>query len=330
MFTGNASTEKAELRPSAIKASIRFWWRAIHPDLLSEELRVAECKLFGGSYIPKEEKKKEGKDLKVEKTKHNAPQFRVLNFTKINLGNKESNFKIDPGEPEEGDENWRKNYLNAQKAAIAPNTEFKITFLCNPDKTETLIALMHLASALGGLGNRSRRGAGVWEIKNYKIDKGDKQSLDYCRESILKSINVLTDTNVYGEERNENGDISIVLCDPDQYSSMDGFPYLIKVEIGTKKVEIGTEYDTQEVLREKIMRTAHKYKDYGKFEQFLGKATGKRLASPIYVSMLSKEKKVEPIISTLNHFFNNRNQKDGQNLQTKFKNAILNNATPEN
>lgn len=318
MFIGNASTQNAELRPSAIKASMRFWWRAIHPNLKSDQLRINECELFGGSYIPKDQKKEEEVDLKSEKTKHNAPQFRILNFSKIYLRNIESNFKIDPRKPEKGDENWRKNYLSIQKPAIVPNTKFAITFLCQPEKSETLIALMHLSSALGGLGNRSRRGAGSWKILNYEENKSMEacKNIEYDLNSILATINKLNDNYVYIMN---DGNIQSNIT---QHLTKGGFPYL-------KKVEMKRNFEDEEKLRLKIMETAHKFKNCENFDKFIGKASKSRLASPIYVSMVNYNDGCQPIISTLSNCYPYQDKNDAINMQDSFKTAIFNDAEPK-
>lgn len=342
MFIGNASTDKAELRPSAIKASMRFWWRAIHPNLSAEELRIAECKLFGGSYIPN--KKKEDEKDKDDKTKNNAPQFRVLNFsTKL----KTKRVKLDP-----------RNDKHLKKEAIEENQIFDISYLCKSEESmETLIDLMHLSSTLGGLGNRSRRGAGAWKIINYEINKSKQadDKIEYDLNSILTIINRLNDNREKDENVYSISDGNI-LYNITQHLTKGGFPYL-------KKVELGENFEDEVKLRIKIMDTAHFYKGDHKsnddkikakaklFSEFLGNAMGKRLASPVYVSMINKDmsiindvKKVKPIISTLNvEIEKNRNETDeafkerkktlinkGEELQDKFKTAILNNAEPKN
>lgn len=309
MFIGNASTEKAELRPSAIKASMRFWWRAIHPDFSAKKLRMNECKLFGGSYLEEIDGKKE--------TVNNAPKFRFLSLTI----NNEPAYKYIPL--------LRKTdirpHKGSEKFAIKENSCFSITLLCKEKDLQVLINLMHISSALGGLGNRSRRGAGAWEIIGYQIGEEENVSINYSIENIYRWINLLNNGNY------QYNDLGVNLIS--KPGAENGFPYL-------KKIEIGIEYATQDVLRKKIMVAAHNNKGDFKgtyqeknqaklFSEFLGKAMGGRFASPIYVSMLSDGEKFQPIISTLNHS-NYQNQKEGQDLQTKFKNAILNNVEPEN
>jgi len=59
MFIGNAIPGKAELRPTAIKGALRFWWRAMHGDIPIDDkkdnngnikgLRTQEAEIFGSA-----------------------------------------------------------------------------------------------------------------------------------------------------------------------------------------------------------------------------------------------------------------------------------------
>src|SRR5438067_992377 len=48
MFCGNA-TQDAELRPSAIKGALRFWWRAMQNTTDVAKLREEEAAIFGSA-----------------------------------------------------------------------------------------------------------------------------------------------------------------------------------------------------------------------------------------------------------------------------------------
>jgi len=47
LFLGGADPKKAELRAPSIKGALRFWWRAIHPNLSIIELKKQESRIFG-------------------------------------------------------------------------------------------------------------------------------------------------------------------------------------------------------------------------------------------------------------------------------------------
>lgn len=287
MFSGNANTKEAELRPSAFIGALRFWWRAIHPNLPPQNLIIQEKEFFGG---------------RIDDKTHHLPSFRFLEIKPINLINK-NNEQLDA----------RDNINRGIANAIMPNSTFtiKLQILNNEAK---VIALFKLASALGGIGKRSRRGAGAWKIESIN----NENTITYDKESITQWISIINP--------NYEGNIK-----PPKY------PYLKNFEIGTE------EYDNQEKLRKKIMETAHsikisdptKYivKDkkgndiycYPAFNNFLGKAEGKkRLASPVYVSIIKSGNKVKPIISKLGLSIDET--EDGIKLQNKFINCIVNNS----
>jgi len=48
LILGAATKGSVELRPPAIKAALRFWWRAMHAHLTLKELKEREIEIFGG------------------------------------------------------------------------------------------------------------------------------------------------------------------------------------------------------------------------------------------------------------------------------------------
>jgi len=272
MFIGNANGKNAELRPTTFEGSLRFWWRAIHPDLSEYELRKQETEFFGGSYQDKDDN---------NKTVNKPPSYRFLEIT----GGEITNDKIDL-DPRDG-----KNRGEAK--AIMPNSVFTIKLQIINNK-EKVLALFKLASALGGLGKRSRRGAGAWKIE--KIN--EENDIVYDKEDIDKWIKTINPNY----QNNTNT--------PD-------YPYL-------KEYTIGTVTYTEEVeLRIRIMVTAHYCKKESNhknsFNSCLGVASGKtRLSSPVYVSMIEDSKGVKPIISTLNH-----KRCEDNTIQQEFISCIL-------
>jgi CRISPR-associated protein Cmr1 len=294
MFIGNASTNACELRPSAIKASMRFWWRALHPNFSPERLRIEECKLFGGSYIPRNNN---------EKTKNHPPKFRFLAFTTELKTTRE---KLDS-----------RNNKTIKKEAILPETTFTITLLCKEPDTQTIIALVYLASALGGLGNRSRRGTGVWKITSYKtkLPKNDPE-LTYTIDSVLQTIQYLNKDSY----TINNGTIVLIPGKINPTANNSGFPYV-------KEVCIGTAYKNQSTLRTRIMEIAHELKDEDSniFSKSLGSATRRRLASPVIASIIANpgSQIIRPIVSTVHHKYQIRDKEAIVDFQNRFKNAIL-------
>lgn len=300
LFIGNAKTKNAELRMPAIKSSLRFWWRALHSHLNTitveddktyNKLKKMECELFGGSYKVTIDDK--------EEIIENLSSFSFLEY-KDQISKK--SFKIDP----RADKTRSSN-------AFKENTGFDISIRLRPNASlKNILSIFQIASALGGIGKRARRGSGAWKINEIfyegfnESDVEEKSnSLNYDLNSIFNSINNL----VVGKYEVLNNKIEIV------GNRANSFPYL-------KSIQIGSDYNTQEELRTRIMKTAHCLKNKNQYGKYLGKTFDGRIASPVYVSILkSNNSKVKPIISTLDC----GNIVEGLNLQQEFRNFILNN-----
>jgi CRISPR-associated protein Cmr1 len=143
MYGGDGYT--LELRPSEFKGMLRFWWRAIHPNLSLKELKERENEIFGstnrksGFRIVVEEievKKNTNENLKDYLDKNKLIGVRYLLY---------SNFFRD----------------NLEKRYFLPNSKFRITFLLkNKNYKDEILKAFWLLVNLGGLGSRSRRGGG--------------------------------------------------------------------------------------------------------------------------------------------------------------------------
>ena len=155
----------------------------------------------------------------------------------------------------------------------------KIQILDN-EKESQIKAIFHLASGLGGLGKRVRRGSGAWGISGF----------EYTLNSLQESIELLN-PKLY--QINRNDELCYINTKPPDY------PFL-------KSLKLGKEYDCQRELRENIMKIASKLhqKNFNLYKTSLGNAIRKRLASPVFVSMVKSttdgDKKVLPIVSHLN------------------------------
>src|ERR1700753_4309072 len=77
MYSGNALISEAEVRSSAIKAAIRFWWRAMQSASSGLELLDSETKIFGGT-TPKTRRSKVQifvKDTGVSQSDYHGEKF---------------------------------------------------------------------------------------------------------------------------------------------------------------------------------------------------------------------------------------------------------------
>ena len=131
-----------ELRPPAIKASLRYWWRALHGHLSVknlENLRDLENKIFGST------KNRSSVLINLIDPKEEE----IYTTTKLLPHKVDSNFTT---------------------KGIGKGVEFKVrlSILKNEISNEVLKNLFLLTTIIGGLGKRSRRGFGALIVT--KID----------------------------------------------------------------------------------------------------------------------------------------------------------------
>ncbi len=205
MFMGSAYKNSLEFRPTELKASLRFWWRAMHPHLTLDKMREKEFKIFGS-----------GND-DASKSK-----VRIIDFSEnLSITNKNKVPHKD----------W------SDSSAYVSGT-FTITFgLVNEAifSKNQLISLMKTASYLGGLGARSRRGMGAWRIT--QIDDEDV-SIDpntTLLEDIYKNIKFFS--KVYDLHYNH------IMVTQSKIEDRD-FPYIREIFLGNPylNVNILTKY----------------------------------------------------------------------------------------
>lgn len=163
LILGAATKGSVELRPPAIKAALRFWWRAMHAHLTLKELKEHETKIFGGVGENDESSKvvfiKFSSEVKIIKTSK-LPHKGQANVNSIK---ENSQFFLEIGL-------IKNEYLNI----------------------EQLKSLFIISSYLGNLGNRSRRAFGVW-----KINKIKDNNISINFNELIQCINLFTDKYEY-------------------------------------------------------------------------------------------------------------------------------------
>lgn len=162
MFLAGADGLTPELRPPSIKGALRFWWRAMHGDMLVSNLKKAETEIFGGG---------------GEKARRSAVIIRVGNKSLDIVVNKDNS--IDQKQwPGTGYLLYSVLYMN-ERDYFNPNSEFILSFSsCYPDKLKEVVKAFVCLVLFGGIGSRSRRGAGSIFVK----------SIDGNAEDQLKDI----------------------------------------------------------------------------------------------------------------------------------------------
>ncbi len=150
MYGGDGKT--LELRPSEFKGMLRFWWRALHPELSIKELKEKENEIFGSTDRKSSFriKIKIIKELKDNNLNLQNPKTKGINylFYSMFLGN------------------------NKNKKHFKQGTKFEITFIFQKERyIQDILYTFWLLTYLGALGSRNRRGAGNFRIINIRDRK---------------------------------------------------------------------------------------------------------------------------------------------------------------
>jgi len=183
MFMYGANQSEPEIRPSAIKGIIRYWWRILQADMWRSdegirEMRKKEKQLFGGvgdgsrrsrlkvrvmdirladhevtlEALRKElgeyQKKQDGK----LHWKWNYPGVAYLLYSKVSLGLKYTK--------EKDDDTMEDNASSVAPEYIPPGSRFRVLFEADEEVMRHALAGFWCAVNLGGFGARCRRGAG--------------------------------------------------------------------------------------------------------------------------------------------------------------------------
>lgn len=161
LFMGGANQhDPPEVRPSAIRAALRFWWRALwagtHGDDLSPTaLEAAEAKLFGSTET--------GSPIVVRVTqqpdRYGAHQFRKY------VGLDYLFFAFRGTRQNSAREGFTSGQQFRLKISVRPGAKF------SNEEWNQLCAAVWLFTRFGSLGSRSRRGAG--SVTVLKSPQGD-------------------------------------------------------------------------------------------------------------------------------------------------------------
>ena len=253
-----------ELRAPPIKSIMRYWWRALHGHLEIRELYTEEAAIFGSA------------DDEVGKSSF---QLRILPHKNISTGD----YKL---------VTHKKKSISK---GIKPGVQFKIRIQThkNVNALRKYFLLLYLSLTLGGLGQRVRRGAGALKFLNL-LKSSIKIEFNFERD-IIEILNDIIEEQTDLNYLLNNTSNRIELRDERAGSK---FPYIISIMIGR-------EFNSWRELREKIDSLCHDLKENNKNNyNSMGFAYGrKKLASPLYISMIREHEKYYPIMTKLNPEF---------------------------
>lgn len=152
----------AELRPSAFKGMIRYWWRAAKGENDINLLNSLESSIFGGSSedgrrsnVQIRIKNKElntGEDIKSIINNYNGIKY--LYYSTFTLKDKDTKIPI-------------------VKKFFKPGSKFDLELVLFNDKDKEIMSSIWLSIFLGGFGARSRRGGGSINVNKVFVDSNE-------------------------------------------------------------------------------------------------------------------------------------------------------------
>lgn len=307
-FIGNADPRDCELRPSAIKAALRFWWRALNPDLVLptmthgwdySKMGLYEQLIFGGTntkwFSGGDEKGGSRSSVILSIPTHHLKSGRhALVPHKIVNGRPISAEGFDPQQEFQV-------VVGLPDSAVEYNNDVIIT-------SDQLKSLFAIASALGGLGKRSRKAMGGWKVN-------EPTEYRCCNlEDLYRHIEVVK-PGKYQLNPRANGITTLFVASPN-------YPFV-------KGIRIGKIRHARDIVGnvDATIQSFHRSSDRMMYENTLGKAAGNtRWASPVIVSGLKvKDDDFLTVITILNasHEYASDSGHFDLRLQTDFINAIL-------
>lgn len=266
MFLAGADGQTPELRAPSIKGAMRFWWRALNGHLSKDELQEQELKIFGG--VLNGAAQRSDVLIQVLKRPHHISTVELL--------------------PHKEDRRHR-----SPRSCFPAGEEFTVEMRLVNNNCIKLIqidALFKIIAILGGLGKRSRRGLGGFQVLKvnetpYETPENIDQILALCKIAIPSF----------------------------SFSANANYPIIKDIKVGEK---VKTVEEIGQITHDEKMRD--RSRNHENYNSSIG-AGSPRFASPIYISILPSGK---PIVTTLQTASPNpRNVVPA--IQSDLKNSIL-------
>lgn len=278
MFLHGSDNIYVEFRATPFKSMMRFWWRSFQPSLDGKLLLAKEEKLFGGIFGEIEPPQRSPFDISVctESVNYVEKNYLLPHKNLIKSNNQER-----------------------PRDSIKVGAEFNINISIrgNNDKDnlkKKLECLFELTSVLGGVGQRSRRGAGC-----FRISQKDNNSFNYNGEDIVdwcyNQIKYIKHDNCTIERNGNMLILSNINKKEDRHiSSTNSIEFIpIKSSLKVDKVLEHIGKCTHDSLKGKIEDV----------KLALGRAIGGKIASPVYVSLAEDDMRKYVVVSRL-HYIN--------------------------
>jgi len=168
LFSGGADGNHAELRETAFKGVMRFWWRALHGSTDIAKMKKNEDQLFGSTEI------KSNLRLSIKEDENVTPVLKnIPKGTMMRVKSSQGTFSISIIEYlAYGLYEYQRGNGNVfTKEHFQPETKFKLSLVCQEGHKTQIMDSLTMINQYGGFGARSRNGFGSVKIKGLDIKK---------------------------------------------------------------------------------------------------------------------------------------------------------------
>ncbi len=191
-FLGGTDPKKAELRPASIKGVLRFWWRALHGNLSTKQMREKEAQIFGSA----QDGIKSKVWLRVKEETQLKKGDQPIDLGKI--PDKKNQDKIYSDKKKSGDI-FSYMAFGTQKMGSSPakqyfldGNRFALTLIfdkrLSSQQMDSVLEALQALSALGGLGAKARNGFGSVQVikENGKPVSGNWEPREFIKNVFAK------------------------------------------------------------------------------------------------------------------------------------------------
>lgn len=275
MFSSGSDVSKAEFRITELKALMRATFREFFEYRTVADLKEAEGFLFGN-------------------TERKSPVMILNGKSKINSINGDFRNMV-----------LHKEYEKYKKKALVENVEIKIRFRSKDEEILNLwMQILQLAAWTGGLGKRSRKGMGVFQIcKILDTDKNEEIEL-FKFEKLMEELNKKIKFKI---EKKEVDKVNEYIFNYDK-SDIINVNYIRKLII--VRTQFDSNFNSKTNLLYKISDLTHQrlsgeeFKDKELYNKhILGNCRGSlsRFASPVCITLYEFKSEKYLIIKELNY-----------------------------
>ncbi len=202
MFCYGADQTTPEIRAASIKGAMRFWWRALHPDLDIDELRKKETEIFGGAGDGDAKRSSFTVRVLYEKREDIIVSTLWTEIPHFVPSGKTYN------KPNNGYEGLQYLFYSLvmpknDKPYIKTGTSFNVLINCeNKKHIGDIIESFKVLSLFGGLGSRTRRGAGNFTIKSVTVSENkelEEKIVEQIKNSSPETYSIKHSANVVSD-----------------------------------------------------------------------------------------------------------------------------------